>query len=462
MVLLGAAPGVPAGGGHASFIPRIEVLQPGSHLRWGIAMDERGSGGGTTVLRGARILDAQRGRILDPCEVLIAEGRIRAIAPRVEAAPGTVEVDAGEGVVMPGLIDCHVHVLASQLHLGRLARLPNVLASLRAVPILKAMLRRGFTTVRDAGGADFALAQAVEDGTIEGPRIYPSGRALSQTGGHGDMRERGDSVEPCACAPNVGAIARVVDGVDAVRKAVREEIQRGARQIKIMASGGVASPNDPIHFLGYSEDEIRAAVEEAANAGTYVMAHAYTARAIVRAVRCGVRSIEHGNLVDAEAARVMADHGAIAVPTLITYEALAREGAALGLAPESVAKIEAVRGKGLSSLRIYADAGVRMAFGSDLLGASHRFQSEEFRLRAGVLGAAEAIRAATVHAAYLLGEEGQLGVVGVGAIADLLLVKGNPLEDIGLLSDQADEAIAWVMKDGQVVARASCAAKQAT
>lgn len=425
-------------------------------------MAEQLARGVATVLRKARILDTAKARILDPLDLLIEGGWIRVVQQRIVAPEGAEEIDASEGVLMPGLIDCHVHVLASQLHLGQLARLPNVLASLRAVPILRGMLARGFTTVRDAGGADFALAQAVEDGTIEGPRIFPSGRALSQTGGHGDMRERSDSVEPCACTPKVGAIARVVDGVDAVRKAVREEIQRGARQIKIMASGGVASPNDPIHFLGYSEDEIRAAVEEAANAGTYVMAHAYTARAIARAVRCGVRSIEHGNLVDAAAARLMADHGAVAVPTLITYEALAREGQALGLAPESVAKIDAVRGSGLASLRIFAEAGVRMAFGSDLLGASHRFQAGELRLRAEVLGAAEAIRAATLHAAFLLCEEGRLGVVQEQARADLLLVKGNPLEDIGLLTGQCGEGIAWVMKEGRLVAGASCAAKQAT
>ena len=287
-------------------------------------------------------------------------------------------------------------------------------------------------------------------GTIEGPRIFPSGRALSQTGGHGDMRARSDVLEPCACTPKIGAIARVVDGVDAIRRAVREEIQKGATQIKIMASGGVASPTDPIHALGYSEDEIRAAVEEASNAGTYVLAHAYTPRAIARAVRCGVRTIEHGNLVDAAAARVMAEHGAIAVPTLVTYEALASEGASLGLPAESVAKIESVRTAGLRSLAIYAEAGVRMALGTDLLGESHRFQGDELRLRAGVLGHAEAIRAATIHAAHVLQRDGQLGVIAPGATADLLLVDGNPLQDIGVLTGQG-ERLAMIVQDGRVV-----------
>ena len=396
------------------------------------------------------VLDSEAGRLLKHRFVLVEGATIRSVTEQMPQAAGAQVIDGRGKVLMPGLIDCHVHCLASMLNLGRLARLPNVLAVLRAVPLLQGMLARGFTTVRDAGGADFSLAEATRTGVIEGPRVFPSGRALSQTGGHGDFRERSDVLEPCACTPKIGAIARVVDGVDAIRLAVREEIQMGATQIKIMASGGVASPNDPVHFLGYSEDEIRAAVEEASNAGTYVMAHAYTARAIARAVRCGVRTIEHGNLVDDEAAHVMADHGAIAVPTLATYEALATEGAGLGFPLEAMAKIEAVRGAGPRSLEIFARAGVRMAYGSDLLGETQRLQSDEFALRAAVLGAAEAIRAATTHAAFLLNMQGQLGTVAAGALADLLLVDGNPLENIDLLRGQG-ESLLVTMKDGRIL-----------
>ena len=396
------------------------------------------------------VLDAEAGSLLKDRFVLVEGASIRSVTEAMPQVADARIIEARGKVLMPGLIDCHVHCLASMLNLGRLARLPNVLAVLRAVPLLRGMLDRGFTTVRDAGGADFSLAEAIRTGVIEGPRIFPSGRALSQTGGHGDFRERSDVLEPCACTSKIGAIARVVDGVDAIRLAVREEIQMGATQIKIMASGGVASPNDPVHFLGYSEAEIRAAVEEASNAGTYVMAHAYTGRAIARAVRCGVRSIEHGNLVDAEAAKVMADHGAIAVPTLATYEALANEGAALGFPPEALAKIEAVRGEGQRSLEIFARAGVRMAYGSDLLGETQRLQSDEFALRARVLGVAEAIRAATTHAAFLLNMEGRLGTVAAGATADLLLVDGNPLDNIDLLRGQG-ESIVLTMKEGRIV-----------
>jgi imidazolonepropionase-like amidohydrolase len=398
----------------------------------------------------AAVLDAARGQLVPDRHVLVEGGSIREVSDRPIKAAGTRVIDLAGRTLMPGMIDCHVHVLASAYNLGAVANLPNVFATLRAVPILKGMLMRGFTTVRDAGGADWNLMQAIASGLIEGPRIFPSGRALSQTGGHGDFRPRSDSLDSCACAQKVGAIARVVDGVDACRLAVREEIQKGATQIKIMASGGVASPNDPIHFLGYSVDEVRAIVEEAANADTYVMAHAYTGRAIRRAVECGVRTIEHGNLVDADAARVMAERRAYAVPTLITYEALANEGAQLGLPAESVAKIEAARVGGLKSLEIYRDAGVAMAFGTDLLGESHRLQSEELRIRAEVLGTAETLRAATVVSAEVLRQPGKLGVVAAGAVADLLVVDGDPLKDIGCLLGQGDR-LALIMQGGRLV-----------
>ncbi|MEW5881338.1 MAG: amidohydrolase family protein [Pseudomonadota bacterium] len=401
------------------------------------------------VFEHADVLDAAAGALLKDRFVRVDGAIIAEVSAQPIVAAGARRIDARGKVLMPGLIDCHVHCLASLVNLGRMAQMPNVLAALRAVPLLRGMIDRGFTTVRDAGGADFSLAEATRTGLIAGPRIFPSGKGLSQTGGHGDFRERRDTLDPCACTSRIGAIARIADGIDAVRRAAREEIQKGATQIKIMASGGVASPNDPIHFLGYSEDEIRAIVEEASNADTYVMAHAYTPRAIVRAVRCGVRTIEHGNLVDADAARVMADLGAIAVPTLVTYEALAAEGATLGFPPEAVAKIEAVRVNGLRSLEIFAHAGVRMAYGSDLLGESQRLQSDEFALRARVLGAAEAVRAATLHGAHVLRMDGRLGVVAPGAVADLLLVDGNPLENVDILRGQGDR-LSLIMKEGRI------------
>jgi len=381
--------------------------------------------------------------------VLVEGGRIAAIGAGLQAPEGAEVMDAAGLTVMPGMIDCHVHTVASSFNLGNVARLPNVLTMLRALPIMQAMLGRGFTSVRDAGGADWSLAEAVRTGLISGPRIFPSGKALSQTGGHADFRPRSDELDLCSCVHKLGNIGRVVDGVDACRIAVREEILKGATQIKVMASGGVASPNDPIGNLGYSEDELRAIVEEAGNANTYVMAHAYTPRAISRAVRCGVRTIEHGNLVDRETAELMAAMDAYMVPTMITYEGLANEGEKYGLPALSIAKIEGVRGPGRQALEILANAGVKMGLGSDLLGETHYLQAEELRLRAEVLGNGPVLQQATLIGAEILGHKGELGEVTQGAIADLLLVDGNPLHDIQCLLDQGAQ-IRAIVKDGRI------------
>lgn len=408
----------------------------------------------TVLLRNANLLDPLPGRMLEGHDILVEQGLVKEVSDRpIRTQTAARSIDLGGQTVMPGLIDLHVHVVAVELDLARQLHMPNVLVTLRSLPLMRAMLRRGFTTVRDAGGAGFAHKQALESGLAQGPRLFVSGRALSQTGGHGDMRARSDYLaagDPvCSCCVRVGALARVADGVDAVRRAVREELQMGADQIKIMASGGVASPTDPIGALGYCEDEIRAIVAEARARSSYVLAHAYTAEAIARAVRCGVRTIEHGNLVDAPTAALMAQAGAYAVPTLVTYDALASEGAHYGLPPESLAKVGQVREAGLRSLEIFRQAGVKMGFGSDLLGASQRLQSDELRLRAQVLSPAEAIASATVVGAEVLGMTGRLGRLTAGALADLLVVDGKPLEDINCLLGQG-EHIRLVMKQGVI------------
>ena len=404
------------------------------------------------ILRNGQLLDLNKGELLGRLEVVIEGGRISAVRPQGGVAETDAQViDLDGRTLMPGLIDCHVHVLASNANLGMNALQPNAIIMYRALPILEAMLNRGFTTVRDAGGADWALARSIALGLVPGPRIFAAGKALSQTGGHGDMRARGDLLlsEPCSCCFRAGAIARVVDGVDNVRLAVREELQQGANQIKIMASGGVSSPTDPIANTQYSEAEIRAIVDEAEAANTYVMAHAYTARAIRRAIECGVRTIEHGNLVDAETAKLMAEKGAFAVPTQVTYEMLAKHGAEAGLPPESVAKIEDVRLAGRNALKLFAEAGVEMGYGSDLLGDMHQYQSHELQIRAEVLGNLAALRSATTVAAKILQREGQLGCIAEGAIADLLVVDGNPLESIECLVGQG-ENLAMIIQEGSI------------
>uniref|UniRef100_E1TH25 Amidohydrolase n=1 Tax=Burkholderia sp. (strain CCGE1003) TaxID=640512 RepID=E1TH25_BURSG len=404
------------------------------------------------LLSNASLLDVERAELREGHHVLVENGLIREVSDRPLKSAAAREIDLRGKTLMPGLIDLHVHVVAVQLNLSQQVNMPNVLVTLRSVPIMRAMLRRGFTTVRDAGGAGYPHKQAVESGLAIGPRLFVAGRALSQTGGHGDMRARSDymgSSAPCGCCVRVGALARVADGVDEVRRAAREELQMGADHLKIMASGGVASPTDPVGAFGYAEEEVRAIVEEARARHTYVMAHAYTAEAIARVVRWGVRTIEHGNLVDGPTASLMAEMGAYVVPTLVTYEALAKEGAQYGLGEESVAKIADVREAGLRSLEIYNDAGVKMGFGSDLLGPSQRLQSDEFRIRAEVLGNAATLSSATTTAAEVLGLPDKLGRIAPGAFADMLVVDGDPLRDITCLLGQG-ERIPLVMKGGEI------------
>lgn len=400
------------------------------------------------LFRNASILDLGSGGFQSHMNVLVKDRTI----VEVTAAPldGITEnvFDVQGQVLMPGLIDCHVHVLASHVNLGLMAKMPNAFAIIKALPILKGMLERGFTTVRDAGGADWALAQAAETGLIESPRIFPAGKALSQTGGHGDFRARSDQLEPCACSFRIGSISRVVDGVDAVRQAARDELTKGATQIKIMASGGVASPNDPVGNTGFSVDELRAIVEEAEAWQTYVMAHAYTPKAIRRAIEAGVRTIEHGNLIDEPTAQFLKERGAFVVPTLITYDMLSSEGPGLGLPAESIAKIDDVRLVGREAIALLHRVGVKMGFGSDLLGESHTHQSEELKIRSEIVGNLEALRSATTVAAEIIQQAGKLGVIKPGAIADLLVVQGNPLEDISMLMGQGKQLSA-IMKDGQ-------------
>jgi imidazolonepropionase-like amidohydrolase len=407
----------------------------------------------TSVLfRNGALLDPLQPELIPGHEVLVEDGRIKEVSDRPIKAASARVINLKGKTLMPGLIDLHVHVIAVEFNLPRVMTLPNVLVTLRAVPLMRAMLRRGFTTIRDAGGAGYPFKQAVEAGLAEGPRMFVSGRALSQTGGHGDMRTRSDYMPPdapCGCCVRVGALTRVADGVDEVRRAVREELQMGADQIKIMASGGVASPTDPVGAWGYSEDEIRAIVAEARGRQTYVLAHAYTPDAIARAVRCGVRTIEHGNLIDDATAHLVAEHNAFVVPTLVTYEALASEGSKYGLPEASLAKVADVHEAGLKSLEIMKRAGVRMGFGTDLLGEAQRLQSDEFRLRTEVLSPAEAIASATVVGADVLGMTGKLGRLVPGAFADVLVVDGNPLRSIDCLLGQG-EHIPFVMKGGHI------------
>ncbi len=398
----------------------------------------------------ASLVDGLDDRAREGFSVLVENGLIAEVRAGRVAAKGARVVDLAGKTLMPGLVDCHVHVIATSANLGANALAPDSLVAARSGAIMRGMLMRGFTTVRDVGGADLGLKIAVDEGSFEGPRLVICGKALSQTGGHNDYRGPFDDRDSQYTSRRLGAMGRLCDGVDEVRRACRQEIKAGAQFIKIMANGGVSSPSDPIAFLGFSMSEMEAAVEEARNAQTYVSAHLYTDEAIARAVRAGVRSLEHCNLIAPATASMAAKAGAMACPTLVTFEMLKKEGADYGLPPESIAKIDDVRLAGLKSLEIMRDAGLPMAYGTDLLGPMHRHQSEEFVIRAGVLSARDAIRSATAEAAKLLRMEGEIGCIAKGAYGDLIVVDGDPLENIRLLTGQGRH-MPMIVKGGRVV-----------
>ena len=402
------------------------------------------------LFENARLLDVDAGALRENTSVLVENERIVEVSERAISAPDARRVDVAGRTLMPGLIDAHVHCVITTMNFAAMTSKPITLVAHEAGRILTGMLRRGFTAVRDAGGADWGLAQAVERGLVEGPRLFYSGRVLSQTGGHGDFTPREDAARLCACQIRSNGFSHVADGVAAVRKAAREELRRGATQVKIMASGGVASPSDPIWNLQYSAEEMRAIVEEAEGWRTYAMAHAYTPEAIWRAVDAGVRTIEHGNLIDRATAEHMKARGAFLVPTLVTYFAIDELGRKLGFPAVSQAKVKDVLERGLASLELARAAGVPMGFGTDLLGETHDQQSREFVLRGEALPAAEVIRAATLVNARILNRPAELGVIAAGAYADLLVVEGDPLANLALLAEPEKSLLA-VVKGGRFV-----------
>lgn len=406
---------------------------------------------GSIIFRDARIFDGTSPDLLDG-DVLVADERIQEVSERPLAASGEVEVvECGGRTLMPGLIDAHVHVYASSVNLGRVARQPLSYLASWAARFLREALDRGFTSIRDVGGADVGLALALGEGLLTGPRLYYGGRVLSQTGGHGDLRPGDHELDDhhlCGCAAHSDSFATVADGPDAVRRAVREELRRGASHIKIMGSGGVSSPTDPLDRCQYSDKEILAAVDEAKRMGKYVAAHCHPAEAIRRCAELGVRSIEHGTLIDSETADFVAGEGVYIVPTMAIIFGLLEEGESLGFPAVSMAKLHMIGGRALEGLDVMHRAGVKLGFGTDLLGALQGRQSSEFTLRARVLKPIEILRSTCSINAELLMQSGQLGVIRPGAIADLLVVNGNPVDDIGLLARPA-ENLPIIMKGGR-------------
>ena len=390
----------------------------------------------------------------DPVEdaTVVVEGTIIQdilTSAKAGARVGGEVIDCRGRTLMPGLIDAHVHVCALDVDLSVQRRVyPTSLMAYAIGKAIKETLDQGFTTVRDAGGADWGMKEAVDRGLIPGPRMFVSGHPLSQTGGHGDSRTRAENHVGCECAAAIGMVPNIADGVDEVRRAVRTQLRRGADQIKIMAGGGVASPTDRLESVQYRPDELSAAVTEAQAVGTYVLAHAYTPDAIRAAVEAGVRSIEHGNFIDDSTAELMAARGTFLVPTFVTYEKLHEYGRERGLTAAQLAKLDLVLGSGLDGLRRAHQAGVRIGSGSDLLGDLARYKTRELTIKASVIGAHAALVATTKTNAELIGIADEVGTIEPGKRADLLVVDGDPLADIGLLQDQ-DNLLA-IVKAGDV------------
>jgi imidazolonepropionase-like amidohydrolase len=400
------------------------------------------------LFRNFRMLEPEMGELQDGFELLVEGGTIRETSDRPIKAENADVIDCGGRTLMPGLIDSHVHVCLSEVNIRFLEAVPLTLMTARAAELMRGMIDRGFTTVRDTGGADWGIKTAVEQGLLPGPRLFIAGQAIGPTGGHSDPRRRTDFGARCHCCNAMAFTLCVSDGVSEVRKAAREQMRQGADHVKLMMSGGVASPYDPLDSLQFSPQEVSAAVEEAQAFGRYVCAHAYTPEAITRAAHAGVRTIEHGNLIDEPSAKLMAEKGMILIANLVAYYAMRERAAEYGMTADMLAKNDLVIDGGLRSLEICKRAGVPVAYGSDLLGALQVDQSREFLLRRDVVSPIEIIRSATTIGAKVLRMEGKLGTLRAGAVADLLLVDGDPLADLSLFQGQGRH-LSVIMKGGR-------------
>lgn len=396
----------------------------------------------------ARVFDGTTPHLLPGRSVLVEDGLIKKVGETSLAAEAEQVVNCQGRVLMPGLIDLHVHIWAVDMNISKVIDYPSEYVALFAASSLQGSLDRGFTSLRDAGGTDAGYALAIERGLVKAPRFFHSGRFISQTGGHGDFRTMFEQANDCLCCPpRLARFTALADGPDAVRRAVREEFRRGARQVKMMCSGGVASPTDPIDKLQYTDEEIKAAVYEARVRGLSIFAHCHPDEAIRRCSELGVRCIEHATFITPETAALMAKNGTYAVPTLAVVHALNADGAKFGLPEASVKKLNGVWDAMLSGLSIMKRAGVKMGFGTDLLAQHQDRQCIEFEIRAEILSSYDILVSATSMAAEILMEDGRLGVIAPGAHADILVVDGDPLDDVRILA-RSGAALPVIMKAG--------------
>ena len=378
----------------------------------------------TLTITNALIFDGENPELISS-NITFTDGTVSAIGNQEEGEL----LDAGGKVVIPGLIDAHFHAYAISLDGFRIERGPLSYSALAGAKRLGEALSRGFTTVRDVAGGDIGLANAIKEGLLPSPRYFYTGPALSQTGGHGDPREA--DIDVCF---SHGHMCEVLDGPEPLRIAVRERLRTGAHAIKIMTSGGVISLTDPLVIPQYSDEEISVVVAEATRRGSYVAAHAYSPEAIMHSVRNGVRSIEHGNLLDEPTAAFMAKNNTFLVPTLAAYAAMDRRGDEVGLAEVSKAKNIEVLNAGREAIKIALRAGIKVGFGSDLMGDLADEQLNGLALQIEASGVFETLRSATSVNAELL-QEPTLGKLAVGMVGDALILDGNPFEDASVIFD---------------------------
>jgi imidazolonepropionase-like amidohydrolase len=381
--------------------------------------------------------------------VLVEGNSIKVVSSNPVHHPAGRIIDVAGRTVMPGLIDAHAHITGLSLSPKNISYSASEITS-AASSYLRNCLMNGFTTIREAGGADYQIARLMADGSIIGPRLFYSGKALTQTGGGADFRTPSEHIDPCGHVSPFSVMSVIADGVDEVRKAAREELRQGATQLKLFASGGVVFPSESHSTLyEFSEAELNAAVEEAAARGTYVMAHVYTDEGVRRCLKAGVRSIEHANFVNEKTVAMMAEYGAYFDPTFISLVQRIESANETRLSASIVDNIRRTVAKGKQVYAWAKNYNVPIAFGTDLWGLeAQKSQLREFEMRMELDSAANVIHSATAVNADLLMQTGKLEAISPGACADLLIVEDNPLEDLRLMT--RPENFKLIMKDGVV------------
>jgi imidazolonepropionase-like amidohydrolase len=407
------------------------------------------------LFRNIRIFDGVSNFLREGSNLMVEGNRISGFLQSGEATPeGFVEIDGQGGVLMPGIINSHYHMIGA-LDANRLHEFSTMeYRGFLYAKVLEMTLMQGVTSVRDVGGNDWGVVRAANEGLIDSPRIFPSGAMISQTSGHFDFRPKNLSIQRSEHSGGITVVldgmSYLADGPDAVRRAARECLRQGATQLKIASGGGIISPSDPIRSLQFTAEEVRAAVEVAGNWGTYVASHVYTAEAAIRDIESGVMSLEHANLMTEEAVRLGADKGVWWSPQTVVYLHPPEEWNAMQRQKLAIA-VEGLQ-RTMELFRIY---NARVLFGTDCFG-NMDVQHLEFRYRSQFFSSHEILRQATSNGGEALRMsgplyscEGDLGVIKPGAMADLLIVRNNPLEDVSVLSDYRDQLL-LIMKDGRI------------